>query len=224
MELDGGCNWGLRWRLSRFQQWNWQSGIVYNWHWATKTPVIGYGKQRLGQDTETPLNSAEAEVSLLLSEIYCQYQTRKAGSCDHSRPIRGQYPGHVITLSQSEASIQVMWSVSTNQRPVSRSCDHSRPIRGQYPGHVITLDQSEASIQVMWYLSTNQRPVSRSCDHSRPIRGQYPGHVITLHQSEASIHVMWSLSTNQTRKARSDHRRSFKKFHQIRRFQLRLWS
>ena len=25
----------------------------------------------------------------------------------HSQPIRGQYPGHMITLSQSEASIQV---------------------------------------------------------------------------------------------------------------------
>ena len=23
-------------------------------------------------------------------------------SCDHSGPIRGQYPGHVITLDQSE--------------------------------------------------------------------------------------------------------------------------
>ena len=126
----------------------WQSGIVYNWHWATKTPVIGYGKQRLGQDTETPLNSAEAEVLLLLLEIYCQYQTRKAGSCDHSQPIRGQYPGHVITLHQSEASIQVMWSLSTNQRPVSRSCDHSRPIRGQYPGHVITLHQSDTQSPV----------------------------------------------------------------------------
>ena len=29
-------------------------------------------------------------------------------SCDHSGPIRGQYPVHVITLDHSEASIQVM--------------------------------------------------------------------------------------------------------------------
>ena len=29
-------------------------------------------------------------------------------------------------LHQSEASVQVMWSLSTNQRPVSRSCDHSQ--------------------------------------------------------------------------------------------------
>ena len=35
-------------------------------------------------------------------------------------PIGGQYLGHVITLDQSEASIWVMWSLSTNQRPVSR--------------------------------------------------------------------------------------------------------
>ena len=30
--------------------------------------------------------------------------------CHHSRPIRGQCPGHLITLDQSEASIQVTWS------------------------------------------------------------------------------------------------------------------
>ena len=28
----------------------------------------------------------------------------------HHQPIRGQYPGHMITLSQSEASILVTWS------------------------------------------------------------------------------------------------------------------
>ena len=32
-------------------------------------------------------------------------------------------------LNQSEVSIQVTWSVSTNQRSVLRSRDHSRPIR-----------------------------------------------------------------------------------------------
>jgi len=30
-------------------------------------------------------------------------------------PIRGQHPGHVITLDQSEASIRVTWSLWTNQ-------------------------------------------------------------------------------------------------------------
>ena len=52
-----------------------------------------------------------------------------------SGPIKGQYPGHVISLDQSEASVQVTWSVWTNQRSVSRSRDQSAP---------------------MW---TNQRPV-----------------------------------------------------------------
>ena len=33
-----------------------------------------------------------------------------------SRPIRGQYPGHVICLGQSEACVQVTWSVLTNGR------------------------------------------------------------------------------------------------------------
>ena len=34
--------------------------------------------------------------------------------------------GHVISLSQSEASIQASWSLSTNQMPISRSRDQSR--------------------------------------------------------------------------------------------------
>ena len=32
----------------------------------------------------------------------------------HCWPIRGQYPGHMITIDQSEASIQVTWSLSAN--------------------------------------------------------------------------------------------------------------
>ena len=36
--------------------------------------------------------------------------------CWWQAPIRGQYPGHVITPSQSEASIQVTWSLPANQR------------------------------------------------------------------------------------------------------------
>ena len=36
-----------------------------------------------------------------------------------SWPIGGQYPGHVITLDQSEASFLVTWSLLTHQRPVS---------------------------------------------------------------------------------------------------------
>ena len=57
------------------------------------------------------------------------------------------WPGqqHRSVASQSEASIQVTWSLSTNQRPDSRSWDHCQPIRGQYPGHGITFSQSETS-------------------------------------------------------------------------------
>ena len=36
---------------------------------------------------------------------------------------------NIATLDQAEACIQVMWSLSTNQRPVSKSCDYSRQIR-----------------------------------------------------------------------------------------------
>ena len=42
-----------------------------------------------------------------------------SGSRDLFRPMRGQYPVHLITLDQWEASIQVTWSLSTNERPVS---------------------------------------------------------------------------------------------------------
>ena len=47
-----------------------------------------------------------------------------------SKSIRGQYAGHVITLSQSEANTRVTWWLQVNQRPIRRSCDHSQPIRG----------------------------------------------------------------------------------------------
>ena len=53
---------------------------------------------------------------------------------------------------QSEASIQITWSLWTNQR--GQYPDHVItlwPIRGQYPGHVITLDQS-----VFWVLSLRE--------------------------------------------------------------------
>ena len=59
-------------------------------------------------------------------------------------------PDHHHQLDQREASIQVTWSLSTNQRPVSRSHDHSRPIRCQH-----------------------------LC-HSKPMRIQYPGHLLPM--------------------------------------------
>ncbi len=34
------------------------------------------------------------------------------------QPIRGQYSGHVISIDQSQASIQVTWLLVTNHRPV----------------------------------------------------------------------------------------------------------
>ena len=106
---------------------------------------------------------------------------------------------HVCSGINQSLSIQVTWSLSANQRPVSWSHDYCQPIRDQYPGHIITFVQSEASILVTWSwsLSTNQRLVSMSNDHSQLSRGKYPGHMITLNQSEASILVTWSLSTNQ---------------------------
>ena len=69
------------------------------------------------------------------------------------RPRKTELPGQIsITLSrwagesyQSEASIQVTWSLWTNQRPVSSSLNIFWPIRGQYLTPLISFDQSEAS-------------------------------------------------------------------------------
>ena len=103
-------------------------------------------------------------------------------SRDLSWPIRGQYSGHVICLSQSEASITWEGAESAScgllgktpscplpQRsrslwaPAFRLCSRWGCVSGWCPGklssHVISLDQSEASIQVTWSVSTNQRPV-----------------------------------------------------------------
>ena len=75
--------------------------------------------------------------------------------------IRGQYLGHlkavltnqrpasgqVISINQSKASIQVIWSVLSDQRPVFKTCYQYWPIRCQCSGHVMGFDQSEASNQ-----------------------------------------------------------------------------
>ena len=97
------------------------------------------------------------------SRSWCSCQND--GWHDHSRPIRGKYPSNVITISQSEASIQVTWSESANQRPHDFS--ESEPIRGQYPSHVISLSanqrphdhshQLEGNVQVTWSVSANQK-------------------------------------------------------------------
>ena len=64
-----------------------------------------------------------------------------------------------ISIIQSEVSIQVTWTVLTNERSVFRSRDQYWPIRGQYSGHVTSIDQSQVSIVVTWPVLTNQRPV-----------------------------------------------------------------
>ena len=80
------------------------------------------------------LISAEVRPSSSSSHPWAPCSSVHWRSGDHSR------------YDQSEAIMQVMWSLSANQRSVSRSDYYPRPIRGQYPGHVITLSQSEASI------------------------------------------------------------------------------
>ena len=89
-------------------------------------------------------------------------------------------------INQSEASIQVTWSVISTYKQ----------IRGHYWGHVICLDQSENSITcACWRQTSRSSPRTRcwskresaSCMLCNPIRSQYSGHVIYTDQSEASI-------------------------------------
>ena len=108
---------------------------------------------------------SSSTASRLRSILILSYTIYKGLCPGHSR-LRAQSPGHVITQDQWEASIQVTWSLSSNERPVFRSRDHSRPMRGKYPGHLITIVQWEASIQITWSASTNERPVSRLRYHS----------------------------------------------------------
>ena len=48
-------------------------------------------------------------IALQISNIYIKGES--TWSRDHSQPIRSQYPGHVITLSQSEARSVAIWPI-----------------------------------------------------------------------------------------------------------------
>ena len=61
------------------------------------------------------------------------YQAPSGSQLNISQPIRGQYPGHVITLSQSEASIQPQLSLC----PTLTQNHQLQPLRKyQYNPHV----------------------------------------------------------------------------------------
>ena len=128
-------------------------------------------------------------------------------------PIRGQYPGHVTTLDQSEGPCQrddVITFIIKTDSADCLNCSNLHHVWKQESrnqnwslGQNFPLQasqcwcdsQSEASVQVTWSLSANerpvclhiyegrrvthmrgrtdQRPVSRSRDHSQLMRGQY---------------------------------------------------
>ena len=105
--------------------------------------------------------------------------------------ISQEYLHHVPrSHNQSEASIQVTWSLWTNQMPVSR-------YRGLIFWICFTVRVASCWLMIVmavfllfqkWHTSSDLGPDhSWCCCGSRPIRGQYPGHVITLDQSETSI-------------------------------------
>ena len=74
------------------------------------------------------LISAEVRPSSSSSHPWAPCSSVHWRSGDHSR------------YDQSEAIMQVMWSLSANQRSVSRSDYYPRPMRGHYPGNVIPLN------------------------------------------------------------------------------------
>ena len=77
-----------------------------------------------------------------MSRPFSANQRPISTSRDHSQPIRGQHPDHVITLSQSEASIQVTWSwVSARMsRLYYGSWDNTQTGLVSWAGHKWPLD------------------------------------------------------------------------------------
>ena len=60
---------------------------------------------------------------IMIPQVKQRGMTRATATIDtgnsyrcHHQPIRGQYPGHVTGIGQSEASIQVTWLALANQR------------------------------------------------------------------------------------------------------------
>ena len=86
---DKRLNLGLLWIICRIFVALETSGAAYSFNY-----------------TEGGLKSLKAERTKTAT-LKCWEHT--------TRPIKGQYPGHVITLDQSEASIQVTWSLLTNE-------------------------------------------------------------------------------------------------------------
>ena len=116
--------------------------------------------------------------------------------CDHYCPIRVQYPGHVIIIDQSEASIQVMWSLLSNQRPLSTGMYYQGQVlpffvkprlfpcyNKQWPQCTLVLQHgnlfstwmySRSSVttlekNICWYIQTNMCTVSPVCLIQRQI-------------------------------------------------------
>ena len=94
------------------------------------------------------------------------------------QPIITQYSGHVTSVTQSEVSIQVTWSVLTIKRPV---------LPGECWGpwgealKLLGLRLYTSAVSTPPVTSANQRTVFGSRDLFRPIRGQYWGHMISIH-------------------------------------------
>ena len=109
------------------------------------------------------------------SQLFYECSWPNVGESDSSCwswPIRGQYPGPVIALDQSEARIWHL-SLKLQQRPsehhmwLLKMCQRSShysvttpwlllKLTNQRPGHVIALDQSEAAVTTPGYLRTRR--------------------------------------------------------------------
>ena len=128
-------------------------------------------------------------------------------------PIRGQYPGHVNSINQSEACVQVTWPVVTNHNLSSAEWNSILKISKD----VKLVTSSKSELESIWYLLNSahqdsgracvQHPTpivvtqkgQRSLTHFIPawscvywpIRGQYQDPVNCSDQSEAGIFVTW---------------------------------
>ena len=118
-------------------------------------------------------------------------------------PIRGQYPGHVNSINQSEACVQVTWPVVTNHNLSSAEWNSILKILKD----VKLVTSSKSELESIWYLLNSAHQDSGRACVQHPLwwlkkgRGLWhisyqPDHAF-IDQSGASIKITWTVLTNQ---------------------------
>ena len=85
--------------------------------YASFNVVVSSEEQILGMRCDWDNDASDSWQSHTNVRPTCVSWSLSGHSRDHSRPIRCQYPGQMIILDQSEASIQIKCSFLTNPSP-----------------------------------------------------------------------------------------------------------